>query len=115
MLVTLLTSELTITSAREPPLRPRMKAKMRLPIPVQYGITSVPENSAFEALGAQNFQPPDHQERRDDEQRQKQPRRIRPFGLNPMDERVQHATESNEKFSTRDIEINFKPQMKHRF
>src|SRR5208337_3097025 len=42
MLVTLLTSELTITSAPEPPLRPRMKAKMRLPMPVQYGITSVP-------------------------------------------------------------------------
>src|SRR5271170_1795734 len=42
MFVTLLTSELVITSAPLPPLRPRMKAKMRLPSPVQYGMTSVP-------------------------------------------------------------------------
>ncbi len=41
-LVTLLTSELVITSAPLPPLRPRMKAKIRLPMPEQYGMTSVP-------------------------------------------------------------------------
>ncbi len=41
-LVTLLTSELVITSAPLPPLRPRMKAKIKLPMPEQYGMTSVP-------------------------------------------------------------------------
>jgi len=42
MLVTLLTSELMMTSAPEPPLRPRMKAKIKFPMPEQYGMTSVP-------------------------------------------------------------------------
>ncbi len=64
------------------------------------------EHRAFKAVGAQNFQPPDHQERRDDEQRQEQPRRVRSFGFNPMDERVQHAPRSLMKaISGRDIEV----------
>src|SRR5208283_3664222 len=42
MLVTLLTSEFVITSAPEPPVRPMMNVKIRLPMPVQYGMTSVP-------------------------------------------------------------------------
>jgi hypothetical protein len=42
MFVTLLTSEFVITSAPEPPVRPRMKAKIKLPRPEQYGMTSVP-------------------------------------------------------------------------
>ena len=42
MFVTLLTSELIITSPPSPPRWPMMNAKMRLPMPEQYGMTSVP-------------------------------------------------------------------------
>ena len=42
MLVTLLTRELVTTSAPRPPLAPSTKAKIRLPIPEQYGMTRVP-------------------------------------------------------------------------
>ena len=42
MFVTLLTSELIITSPPLPPRWPMMNAKMRLPMPVQYGMTSAP-------------------------------------------------------------------------
>ena len=42
MFVTLFTRELVMTSAPLPPVWPRMKAKIKLPMPEQYGITSVP-------------------------------------------------------------------------
>jgi len=41
-LVMLLTSELTITSAPEPPDRPSTKAKIKFPSPEQYGMINVP-------------------------------------------------------------------------
>ena len=63
------------------------------------------EYGALEALGAHRFEPPEHQERRDDEQRQEQPRCVRPLGFDPMDERVEHGREVIGKFLRRDIEV----------
>src|SRR5437016_5621294 len=42
MLVTLLTRALVRTSEPGPPLEPSTKAKIKFPIPEQYGMTSVP-------------------------------------------------------------------------
>src|SRR6266404_893818 len=42
MLVTLFTSELVNTSVPEPPLIPSTNAKIKLPMPEQYGMTRVP-------------------------------------------------------------------------
>src|SRR5262245_19739547 len=56
--VTLLTRQLVSTSAPDPPVLPITKAKMRFPIPEQYGITNVPNTvpSSPLAFKASNLQ-----------------------------------------------------------
>ena len=46
------------------------------------------EHRALKTARAHGLQPPDHQERRRQEQRHKQPRRKDTLGFNPMNERI---------------------------